>query len=486
MSRIIRPAVNRLGSAPSCAFAVPIYSSALSSPGARRRFVAAIIGAVAGAVAAPGLAGAQEPPYDVRPPIAPPTWRVRFEAGTAPDLVYPATFTVWIPPGVPTLRGVVVHQHGCGTGSCSGGFTAAHDLHWQALAARHGCALLAPVYEQPDKADCQAWCDPRNGSAATFLKALVALGAAAGHPELATVPWALWGHSGGGHWVGGMTLLYPERVVATWLRSGVPLLEADADRPGIKAHDLPEAALAVPMLVNLGVKEGVNGGDERFAGVWPANRTFFHAVRSRGGLVGVAIDPLSSHDCGNQRYLAIPWLDACLAARLPATPGEPLRSIDTRGAWLAPITGGAPLPAAGVADEARALGWLPDEATARRWNDYVRDTRVADDTPPPAPRDLRFADGALEWDASADLESGLAGFVIERDGTRIAALPEQPRNPFGRPVFQNLLYSDTPSQPLVPLRYVDPAPVAGTAHSYRVIAVNTVGLESAPSAPVGR
>ncbi|MBM3954578.1 MAG: hypothetical protein FJ309_08190 [Planctomycetes bacterium] len=95
-------------------------------------------------------------------------------------------------------------------------------------------------------------------------------------------------------------------------------------------------------------------------------------------------------------------------------------------------------------------------------------------------------DGALEWSATADPESGLAGFVIERDGTRIATLPEQPRNPFGRPVLENLLYSDTPPHPLQSPRFVDPAPVAGAAHAYRVIAVNTVGLESAPSAPARR
>jgi hypothetical protein len=35
----------------------------------------------------------------------------------------------------------------------------------------------------------------------------------------------------------------------------------------------------------------------------------------------VSVDPNSSHDCGNQRYLAIPWFDACLTARLPEKGG---------------------------------------------------------------------------------------------------------------------------------------------------------------------
>ena len=168
---------------------------------------------------------AQHPPYDVFPAAEPPYYRVRYEASTQPgELVYPVNYTVWIPGGVKSLRGVIVHQHGCGEGSCKSGLTGAYDLHWQALAKKHDCALLAPSYEQPGKADCQMWCDPRNGSDAAFQKCLVDLGEKSGHPELDTVPWALWGHSGGGHWAGGMVLLHPERVAAAWLRSGVPLL----------------------------------------------------------------------------------------------------------------------------------------------------------------------------------------------------------------------------------------------------------------------
>jgi poly(3-hydroxybutyrate) depolymerase len=187
---------------------------------------------------------AQVAPYDVFPPAEPPYYRVRYEASQTPgELIFPVNYTVWVPPGVKTLRGVIVHQHGCGEGSCKSGLTGAFDLHWQALARRHECALLAPAYEQPEKADCQMWCDPRNGSDAAFQKGLAELGVKAGHPELAMVPWVLWGHSGGGHWAGGMVLLHPERVAAAWLRSGVPLLQEDSNRTTIKAHKLPEAAL---------------------------------------------------------------------------------------------------------------------------------------------------------------------------------------------------------------------------------------------------
>jgi len=128
---------------------------------------------------------AQQPPYDVFPPADPPYYRVRYEASTMPgELTYPVNCTIWIPKDVKSIRGVIVHQHGCGEGSCKSGLTGAYDLHWQALAKKHDCALLAPSYEQPEKADCQMWCDPRNGSDAAFQRALVDLGAKSGHPEL--------------------------------------------------------------------------------------------------------------------------------------------------------------------------------------------------------------------------------------------------------------------------------------------------------------
>lgn len=422
---------------------------------------------------------AQQVPYDVFPPAEPPYYRVRYEASEKPgELVYPVNYTVWIPPGVESVRGVIVHQHGCGEGSCKSGLTGAFDLHWQALAKKHDCALLAPSYEQPDKAECQMWCDPRNGSSAAFQKCLVDLGAQSGHPELSKVPWALWGHSGGGHWAGGMVLLHPERVAAAWLRSGVPLLTENPQRATIKTHSVPEAALSVPLMCNPGTKEGVTVKEGRFAGVWPSNEAFFKTVRSKGGLIGVAVDPLTAHECGNQRYMAIAWLDACLAVRLPDKSGDPLKPMPTEGAWLAELLGSEAVPAGKFSGDPKLALWLPNEKVAKKWMQYVKDTEVKDSTPPPAPRNVRTEGNVLTWEADADLESGTAQFLIERDGEVVGAVPEQAKNPFGRPIFQGLQYSDTPAQPLARMTFTDTKAEPGKEHSYRVIQVNTAGLKS--------
>lgn len=422
---------------------------------------------------------AQQAPYDVFPAADAPYYRVRYEASTQPgELIYPVNYTVWVPPGVKSLRGVIVHQHGCGEGSCKSGLTGAYDLHWQALAKKHDCALLAPAYEQPEKAECQMWCDPRNGSDAAFQKALTDLGAKSGHPELAKVPWALWGHSGGGHWSGGMTLLHPDRVAAACLRSGVPMLEANPARPTIKSYTLAEAVSSVPIMCNLGTKEGVTVKEGRFAGAWEGNVKFFTALRAKGGLIGISVDPFTAHECGNQRYFTILWLDACLTARLPEKSGGPLKPMPTKGAWLAPLEGKEATPAAQfTGDKAQSL-WLPNEAIAKAWAVYIKDTAIPDTTPPPAPTALKVQDNVLTWKAQADLESGLAHFIIERDGQQIGTVPEQPKNPFGRPIFQGLQYSDTPTNPLVEMRFTDAKPEAGKKHTYRVISVNTAGLKS--------
>ena len=433
-------------------------------------------------VALANSAFAQQPPYDLAPEVRPPYYRVRHEASVRPgELAFPVSFTLWVPPGITSLRGVIVHQHGCGEGSCKSGFSGAFDLHWQSLALKHNCALLSPVYEQPEKADCQLWCDPRRGSDVAFQQALKELSVICSQPELALVPWVLWGHSGGGHWAGGMVLLHPDRVAAAWLRSGVPPIQAVEGRP--TPYPISEAACAVPVMCNLGSKEGVTDLTNRFAGVWPGVKIFFKAMRAKGALIGIAIDPLTSHECGNQRYLAIPWLDACLTSRLRSKTNSKWILRQAPKGWLTAmneegIAALEPVSADKFIGLKERSIWLPTAAIAQAWSEYVKGTAVIDTTPPPTPRNLQVKGNQLNWEATADIESGLAQFIIERDGQFLDTVPEHGKNPYGRPVFQNLQYSDTPTLPLVPMHYIDRTAEVGKRHRYRVIAVNTVGLRS--------
>ena len=101
--------------------------------------------------------------------------KIDYPASTATnELQIPVTYELWIPDGVKALRGIIVHQHGAGTTASIEGSTAAHDLHWQALARKWDCALWGSSYHvQNEKIDTspgasELWFDPRRGSEKTF------------------------------------------------------------------------------------------------------------------------------------------------------------------------------------------------------------------------------------------------------------------------------------------------------------------------------
>ncbi len=133
--------------------------------------------------------------------------QVNYAASAAADeLQVAVTYTMWIPDGVPRLRGVIVHQHGAGTTASKEGSTAAYDMHWQALAKKWDCALLGPSYHvlhqlnDLSPGSSQHWFDPRRGSEKAFLKAL----RDPGRQVRSSRNWRpfrgpLWGHSGGRH-----------------------------------------------------------------------------------------------------------------------------------------------------------------------------------------------------------------------------------------------------------------------------------------------
>jgi hypothetical protein len=414
-------------------------------------------------------------------------YRVSYPASATPDqLALEATYTLWIPEDVPRLRAVIVHQHGCGFAANSSGETAAHDLHWQALARKWHAALLSPHYRQTEQGRdaCHLWSDPRRGSRATLLKALDEFAEQSRHPELSTVPWCLWGHSGGASWVSVMQTLDPHRIVAAWLRSGTafPMWESGEFPKPV----LQEAVFRIPTMLNPGIKESTDG---RPVAAWLGSAAMFKEYRSKFAPIGFAADPLSGHDCGNSRYLAIPYFDACLELRLPPVVGEnlPLRMIDLKAGWLADLMGRVAVPAAEYKGKVQTAVWLPNERIAKAWMEYVATGEISDHSPPPAPMDVTTSKNAeghivVSWKARADFESGLHAFRIYRNDQRIAQVPEKPIGVYGRPLFQTMSSYDTPEKPLPSMVFVDTSADANSDYSYRVTAINGVGIESPKSA----
>lgn len=417
------------------------------------------------------------------------------------ELAMDAEWRIWIPDGVEKLRGVVVHQHGC-TMWESGRF-AVYDLHWQELARRHGCALISPSFFHINM-ECVCWCDPRYGSANSFLAALEYFAEASGHAELTSVPWAIWGHSGGAQWASCMVQLYPERIVGAFLRSGHPHTK------GPLWGELPmsDAVSTVPVLLNLGAKEYT------LKIIWDEAWPYFQAMRSRGAKIGLIIDPRSQHETGDTRYPAIRFLDLCLSARLaeepPADSAQPPVLRDMPGVILpeSEITDQELSVAVTPADadqwnyysaaQRRAFIrdglWFPSADFIDLWRSYSVDNSFDDPTPPPAPTDLKLSaseqGGAkLTWRCRADIESGLKTFRIWRqkegsDTWELAAELPTAESVGCRSLFQGCGYGDTPADPVpvmsCDLGELDKQPKA----KYTVSAVNTAGLESQESQPV--
>jgi hypothetical protein len=232
-------------------------------------------------------------------------------------------------------------------------------------------------------------------------------------------------------------------------------------------------------VLNPGRKEK---GDKRFGGLWIASEAMFRTYRAKGSPIAIAPDPRTSHECGDSRYLAIPYFDRCLKARLPEK-GNKLRPMPTDAAHLVADFESKPVPASKYTGEALQAHWLPDASFATLWAEYLAKGATGDTTPPPAPTNVKAQAGeggvSITWEAEADFESGLRGFVILRDGKEVGIYPEKPVGRFGRPLFQTMSYHDTPEKPLPVMRWVDKTGKADAR--YQVIAVNSVGLRSQPS-----
>jgi hypothetical protein len=106
-------------------------------------------------------------------------------------------------------------------------------------------------------------------------------------------------------------------------------------------------------------------------GLRPAGAFLPRAGRKKGAPIGIAPDPRTAHECGDSRYLAIPFIDACLAMRLPdkGSRDQTLKPVDMSQAWLVAFPGDAAQPAAAFRGNPNAAVWLPNEAVAKAWVD---------------------------------------------------------------------------------------------------------------------
>jgi hypothetical protein len=198
--------------------------------------------------------------------------------------------------------------------------------------------------------------EDNSASYATLLQALSQFGTQSQHPELASIPIFFVGHSMGGCTAYGFTRAHAARV------AGFVTMKGGCHNPGPAG-----AASTVPGFFLIGRVDEPH----RTANITPV----FEAGRAAGAPWSLSIDafghgPIIDFD------LMFDWIDAVLAARLPATAGGPLRPMTETAGWLGNRSTGAISTYACYSSTRSSASWLPSQATALGWQRMAGGTVV--------------------------------------------------------------------------------------------------------------
>ena len=193
-------------------------------------------------------------------------------------------------------------------------------------------------------------------SHATLIKALSEFGTQSLHPELANIPIFFVGHSMGGCVAYGFSRAHGARVAGFLTMKGA----CHNIGPALAASDVPGYFL-------------IGAADEPYR---KDNITaVFEAGRAAGTPWAVSIDPFD-HRPILDFDLMFDWINAVLTARLPLTPGAPLRSVTEANGWLGSRSSGAISTYACYGSTRSSASWLPTRETALNWQRMAGGTVV--------------------------------------------------------------------------------------------------------------
>ncbi len=219
---------------------------------------------------------------------------------------------MWIPPNIKTIRGVFISGHGGGGGD-SRNF--ARDENIRAFAMRLGFAV-AGLHNFPGRRAYES-------GAQVFFNALDEFSKIGTHPEIANLPFVMYGSSNGGAATYGFVNFAPERAicfVANVSAGGNPVTPVDA-------------ALKVPGIFIVGKFDALIG--ER--GITRTDELLKYA-RSKGALWCWAME-LKGHEDGASFDVYMKLVEQVVAARYPQTKGPSkgivkLLDITEESGWL--------------------------------------------------------------------------------------------------------------------------------------------------------
>lgn len=254
-------------------------------------------------------------------------------------------FTLWIPANVCHPRCVILRPY-IGDHHIKD-HTLPHLEHaTRTLAERHACAVLTGDYEWPFHNASSRKSGPSTETALTTFAQNTSL------PELATAPIVTLGFGGDpSQFTSSLAQYMPERVaaVAAW-----------------GSDSMPNTTPALYF-----------DGRLRLTNPFPDwhNTKYIPARQEHLAPIGIAIDPLVGHNWGNTKKLGLRYLDHLLALRLEpgvAAATSPLRPINPLTGWVGHNLTLEIAPATADTLQDPNYSWLPDEAFASIWQQFMR------------------------------------------------------------------------------------------------------------------
>jgi len=251
-----------------------------------------------------------------------------------------------IPDGLQIVRGLLVNTNAAG-GDTRARYTLAY---LRAFAALHDLAFVG----------AQGF-NSHLGSVTVLQHALDRWAGESGHPELANVPFVIYGFSAGGGFANRLVNTLPDRCVASAPLSTV-----------MRRMEIPDAALDVPVCMFSGELESTMN---------PLLVDAMQTHRPRGAHFAWAMVERGVHQEADQVTLALPFLDHCWRLRVPAD-ADPrqgpvtLKPLPLTSGWCGDnATWRGTLTKIAHCDDAGAvsptMSWLPDEDTAWLYRAYA-------------------------------------------------------------------------------------------------------------------
>lgn len=251
-----------------------------------------------------------------------------------------AAFRYWQPDDISAIKGIAVLVPGIN----GDGRGWVNDQAWQSFAERHSFALVACYFTG-------GYCEANNGSGAALLEAIKEFAQKSGHPEVENAPLILWGHSAGGQFNYEFACWKPDRLIAFIVNKG----------GYYSTYNPSPETLQVPAVFFI----GANDSQIRMQNI----TQFFSTGRRKGAPWTLAVEPNSGHEIGGTQNYAISFFDTIIPLRLSAETGK-LIDIKVDSGWTGDLNTYEISPKSTSSGALNA--WLPDEATAKKWQAFVK------------------------------------------------------------------------------------------------------------------